>query len=127
MIEVCIKQVMATKRFTLNGSAPKNLNEISREVVLDFATKHSCLNAQQIRDIFVTACSGIKVPPHIVETETEYLARAYQKSWKRSADEITIPSGEKLYVSTQWHAKNPGDDFFNFVKIVHGMGWGKIV
>lgn len=118
---------MKLKRFTLNGSAPKTLNEISREVVLDYATKHSFLNAQQIRDIFVTACSGVKVPPHIVETEREYRARSYQKSWARSADEITIPSGEKLYVSNQWHAKNPGDDFFNFVRIVHGMGWGKIV
>lgn len=118
---------MKRKRFTLNGSDPKTLNEIAREVVSDFAQKHPILNAQQIRDIFVAACSGVKVPPHVVETEAEYRARSYQKSWARTADEITIPNGEKLYVSTQWHAGKPGDDFFNFRDIVHGMGWGKIV
>ena len=118
---------MPTKRFNLNGSTPKFLNEIADEVVLDYARKHPFLNAQQIRDIFVTVCRGVKVASHIVETEAEYLARSWEASWERSADEITIPNGEKLYVSNQWHAKRPGDDFYNFMDIVHGMGWGKIV
>ena len=114
------------KRFTLNGSAPKSLNEIADEVVLDYARKHPFLDAQQIRDIFVTVCRDVKMA-HIVETAAQYNARSYQKSWGRSADEIIIPSGEKLYVSTQWHAGTLGDDFYNFMDIVHGMGWGKIV
>lgn len=118
---------MSTKIFTLNGSAPKSLNEIADEIVLDYARKHPFLNAQQIRDIFRVVGRGVKLPPHYVETEAEYNARSHQKSWKRSADMITIPSGEKLYVSTQWHAGKPGDDFFNFRDIVHGMGWGKII
>lgn len=118
---------MKRKRFTLNGSDPKFLNEISREVVLDFARKHTFLDAQQIRDIFRTVGRGVKLPAHYVETETEYLARSSDESWERSADEIIIPSGEKLYVSTQWHAGKLGDDFYNFMDIVHGMGWGKIV
>lgn len=117
---------MSTKIFTLNGSAPKSLNEIAREVVLDFATKNPSLTAHQIRDIFVSACKGVGVA-HVVETAAQYHARSYQKSWKRSADEITIPSGDKLYVSTQWHAKKPGDDFFRFRDVVHREGWGKIV
>lgn len=116
-----------TKRFGLNGSAPKYLFEIADEVVLDYANKHPFLNAQQIRDIFVTVCRGTKVASHIVETEAEYHLRDGESSQERSSDEITIPNGEKLYVSSQWHAGKPGDDFYNFMDIVHKMGWGKIV
>lgn len=118
---------MKRKRFSLNGGSPKYLTEIAKEIVVDYARTHSFLNAQQIRDIFVTVCRGVKVPPHVVETEAEYNARSWNDSWERSAEEITIPSGEKLYVSTQWHAGKPDDDFYNFMDIVHGMGWGKIV
>ena len=115
------------KRFTLNGSAPKSLNEIADEVVFDYARKHPFLDAQQIRDIFVTVCRDVKMA-HIVETAAQYNARSYQKSWGRSADEITHPStGEKLYVANQWRAKFPGDNFFQFKDIVGKMGWGKIV
>ena len=114
------------KRFTLNGSAPKSLNEIADEVVLDYARKHPFLDAQQIRDIFVTVCRDVKMA-HIVETLAQYNARSYQKSWERSADEIIIPSGEKLSVANQWRAKSPGDNFFQFKDIVGRMGWGKIV
>ena len=115
------------KRFTLNGIGPKSLNEIAREIVLDYAKKHTILDAQQIRDIFRTVGRGVKLPAHYVETESEYLARSYESSWERSADEIIIPRGEKLYISTQWHAGKSGDDFYNFMDIVHGMGWGTIV
>lgn len=114
------------KRFTLDGSAPKSLNEIAREIVLNYATKHWMMSAQAIRDYFVTECKGVGVA-HIVETETEYRKRSWQKSWARSADEIIIPSKDKLYVSTQWHAKKPTDDFYRFMDVVHRNGWGKII
>ncbi len=114
------------KRFYLNGSGPYGLNEIADEVVLDYARKHPFLNAQQIRDIFRTVCRGVQIA-HIVETTAEYNARSYQKSWGRSADEIIIPSGEKLYVANQWRAKAPTDNFFSFMDIVGKMGWEKIV
>lgn len=113
------------KRFKLNGLGPYTLGEIARDVVLDYANKHPFLDAQQIRDIFVSVCKNVGVP-HIVETESEYHMRDYQPSQARTVKEITIPSGEKLYISTQWHAKNPGDDFFVFQDIVGKMGWGKI-
>ena len=114
------------KRFTLNGAGPKTLNEIAREVVLDYASKHPFLSAQQIRDIFVIVCKNVGAS-HIVETEAEYLLRSGQSSQKRSADEIIIHGGDKLYVTTQWRAGKPGDNFFRFMDIVHKMGWGKIV
>jgi len=115
-----------SKIFTLNGSTPKTLGEIFKEIVLDYANKHSMLDAQQIRDIFVTVCKGVKVP-HIVETEPEYHLRNGQKSQKRTVEEIVIPNGEKLYVANQWRAGKPGDNFFQLQDIVHKMGWGKIV
>ncbi len=114
------------KRFYLNGSGPYGLNEIARDVVLEYANKHPMLDAQQIRDIFVTVCKGVKIP-HIVETEAEYHMRDYQPSQERTVEVITIPSGEKLYVSNQWRAKAPTDNFFSFMDIVGKMGWGKIV
>lgn len=114
------------KRFTLNGSDPKSLNEIADEIVFEYARKHPFLDAQQIRDIFVAVCRDVKMA-HIVETAAEYNARSYQKSWGRSADKIIIPSGEELYVANQWHAKFPDDNFFQFKDIVGKMCWGKIV
>jgi hypothetical protein len=114
------------KRFTLNGSDPQTLKDIFREVVNDFAKKHPLLDAQQIRDLFVTVCKGVKVP-HIVETEPEYHLRDGQKSQKRTVEEIILPNGEKLYVTNQWRAGKPGDNFFQLKDVVHAMGWGKIV
>lgn len=114
------------KKFFLNGNGPYGLNEIARDVVLDYARKHPFLDAQQIRDIFVTVCKDVKIA-HIVETEPEYHLRDYQTSQKRTVEEIIIPDGEKLYVSNQWRAKKPTDNFFSFKDIVNAMGWGKIV
>ena len=114
------------KRFCLNGSAVKSLRDIARDVVLDYARKHPSLTAQEIRDIFVNACDGIGIS-HIVETEKEYHMRDGQKSQERTSKEIVIPTGEKLYVSTDWRAGGPRDNFLKFRDIVGKMGWGKIV
>lgn len=114
------------KRFSLNGSAPKSLNEIACEVVLDYAIANPTSSAKKIRDTFVTACKGCGAS-HIVETEPEYLMRRHQKSWKRSAQAITIPCGDKLYVTTQWRAGKPKDNFFRFKDVVDREGWGTIV
>ena len=116
---------MSKKRFTLNGSAPKFLGEIARDVVLDYSKKNPKLTAQEIRDYFVAACEDVRIE-HIVETEAEYHTRDGQKSQKRTVKEIIIPSGEKLYVETQWRAKNPKDNFFQFKDVAHRRGWGRI-
>ena len=117
---------MSKKIFTLNGSAPKSLCDIARDVVLDYAKKNPTLTAQEIRDFFVTECQAVRIE-HIVETEAEYHTRDGQKSQKRTVKEIIIPNGEKLYVETQWRAKNPKDNFFEFKDIVNRKGWGIIV
>lgn len=115
---------MATKRFSINGVGPMTLGEIANTVVSDFAKNNPTLTAQQIRDIFVSTCKvGV---PHVVETEPEYHLRDHQSSQKRSSSEVITPRGEKLYVSTQWHAKNIDDDFFRFWAIVDSNGWRKI-
>lgn len=117
---------MKPKRFYLNGVGPFGLNEIARDVVVDFANKHPMLDAQQVRDIIVIVCKNVKIP-HIVETEAEYHNRNYQSSQERTVMEITIPNGEKLYVSNQWRAGKPTDNFYTFRDIVNSIGWGKIV
>ena len=117
---------MKRKIFTLNGSKPMFLYEIARDVVQNYANKHPFLNAQQIRDIFVAVCKGIVVS-HIVETEAEYHTRDWEPSQERTSKEIIIPTGEKLYVSTDWRAGGARDNFLKFKDIVGKMGWGKIV
>ena len=117
---------MKRKIFTLNGSKPMHMSDIFREVVSDYANKHPFLDAQQIRDIFVTVCKNVGVP-HIVETESEYHRRDGDVSQEETVNEITILNGEKLYVSNQWRAGGPRDNFFKFKDLVDKMGWGKIV
>jgi Zn-dependent M32 family carboxypeptidase len=117
---------MSKKRFTLNGSVPKSLRDIARDVVFFYARKHPTMTAQEIRDFFVNACSNVRIE-HIVETEAEYHARDGQKSQKWTAKEVRTPLGEKLYVSTQWRAKRPNDNFNQFKSIVNRRRWGKIV
>lgn len=117
---------MKPKIFSLNGSAPKSLRDIARDVVLDYANKHPFLDAQQIRDIFVIVCKDIVVS-HIVETEAEYHTRDGQSTQDTTSKEIVIPNGEKLYVSTDWRCGGPRDNFLKFKDIVGKMGWGKIV
>ena len=117
---------MSSPIFTLNGSKPMFMSDIFRAVVSDYADKHPFLDAQQIRDIFVTVCKNVGVP-HIVETETEYHKRDGEESQEDTVNEISIPNGEKLYVSTQWRCGGPRDNFLKFKDIVGKMGWGKIV
>ena len=50
-----------------------------------------------------------------------------QKSQERTVNEIIIPNGEKLYVSNQWRAGGPNDNFLKFKDIVNRKGWGRIV
>ena len=114
------------KRFKLNGEGPLTLGEIARDVVLDYAKKNPKMDAEAIRDVFLKACKDVRIP-HIVETEADYHLRDGQKSQKRTVKEIIIPTGEKLYVSNQWRAKKPKDNFNQFKDVVSRMRWGKIV
>lgn len=123
-IRIARREDKGGKGFKLNG-VNKYLHEIARDVVLDFANNNTSMNAQQIRDYFVNMCKGIGIS-HIVETETEYHLRDGQSSQERSVSEITIPSGEKLFVSTQWRAKNNEDNFIKFMDLVNDNGLGII-
>ena len=102
-----------------------NLGEIAKNVVLKFASSNRTMSAQAIRDYFVNLCKGIGVA-HVVETESEYHERDGQVSQKRSASEILIPNGEKLYVTTQWRAKREDDNFIKFMDIVNKNDLGII-
>ena len=110
--------------FSLNGN-PMSLRDIAMNVVLNYANIHPSLSAQEIRDYFINLCKGIGAS-HIVETEAEYHLRDDQPSQKRSASEISIPNGEKLYVTTQWRAKNDDDNFIRFKDIVNNNELGII-
>ena len=111
--------------FRFNGGNPDTLGNIAKAVVEKYAIDHPSDSAQSIRDLFVNTCKGIGVA-HIVETESEYHLRDGQSSQKRSSQELTMPNGEKIYVSTQWRAKNDDDNFMKFIKIVKDNNWGEI-
>ena len=112
------------KGFKLNG-VNMSLRDIAMNVVLNYAQNHSSMSAKQIRDFFVNLCMGAGVS-HVVETEQEYHMRDGQQSQKRTSSEISIPSGEKLYVSTQLRAKKESDNFIKFMKIINDNGLGTI-
>lgn len=114
------------KRFCLNGGVPQSLIDIACGVVRNYAKKNPSLTAQEIRDCFVTACEDVRIE-HIVETEKEYHLRDGQKTQKQTVKEIIIPSGEKLYISTQWRVGGTRDNFLKFKDIVNRRGWGIIV
>ena len=111
-------------RFSLNG-VRMNLREIAKNVVVNYAQNNPSMSAQEIRDFFVNLCKGIGAS-HIVETDSDYHLRDNQPSQKRSVSEITIFNGEKLYVTTQWRAKNIDDNFMKFMSIVNNNGLGVI-
>ena len=94
-------------------------------VVQNYANNNPSMSAQAIRDYFINLCQGIGIS-HVVETVDEYHLRDGQPSQKRSASEITIPNGDKLYVSTQWRARNDNDNFIRFKNIVNNNGLGLI-
>ena len=111
--------------FSLDGVVGMTLGGIAKEIVARYAQTNSDKSAQEIRNIFVEQCKGIGVS-HIVETEEEYHKRDGQSSQERSASEVTIPNGEKLYVTTQWRAKKESDNFIKFIDIAGRNGWGTI-
>lgn len=115
-----------SSRFKLNGEEFNSLGEIAKNVVLNYAKNNPSLTSQNIRDYFSNLCKGIGVA-HIVETEDEYHQRDGQDSQIRTVSEITIPyKNEKLYISTQWRAKNKDDNFMKFMDIVNSNDLGKI-
>lgn len=123
--EVIIDDSKSVGNFSLDGVAGMTLGEIAKEIVNRYAQNNLGKSAQEIRNIFVEQCKGIGVS-HIVETEEEYHKRDGQASQERSASEITIPNGEKLYVTTQWRAKKDSDNFIRFIDIAGLNGWGTI-
>lgn len=110
--------------YSLNGNK-MTLGNIAMTVVQNYANNNPSMSAQAIRDYFINLCQGIGIS-HVVETEDEYHLRDGQPSQKRSASEITIPNGDKLYVSTQWRARNDNDNFIRFKNIVNNNGLGLI-
>ena len=123
--EAIIDDSKSVGNFSLDGVAGMTLGEIAKGIVTKYAENNLGKSAQEIRNIFVEQCKGIGVS-HIVETEEEYHKRDGQASQERSASEITIPNGEKLYVTTQWRAKKDSDNFIKFIDIAGRNGWGTI-
>lgn len=117
---------MAKRIYTLDGSKPKFLKEIVSEVVENYAKAHKTADANAISTYFCNTFAGIGVP-HIVETAAQYHTRNGQKSQARTVTEVTIPNGQKVYVSTQWRAGSPDDNFIKFKDIVNRLKLGKIV
>ena len=115
----------ATSVYAINGVKKNYLYEIVYQVVSDYVQAHQTMSAKEIREYFVTSCSGIGIS-HIVETEDEYHVRDGQKSQARSAKELVMPNDEKIYISTQWRAKLPTDNFMLFIETAKNNNWGVI-
>ena len=111
--------------YKFDGSGPLSLRDIAKKVVEKYVATNTGKTAQEVRDTFVNACTGIGIA-HVVETEAEYSARKGQKSAERTVSEITLPNGEHIYVSTQWRANDENSNFSKFIEVVKNNGWGVI-
>ena len=112
-------------KYKFNGE-PLPLKDIVKEVVLKFIENHPELTtAQSIKDNFVAACSGFGTT--VVKTESEYNLLADQMSPERYWQKIVLTNEEKLYVYTQWSAKNANDNFIKFIKVIEDNHWGDII
>ena len=119
------KEFNEASSYTINGVKKDYLYEIAYQVVSDYVSANQQKSAQEIRDYFVDSCRGVGIA-HIVETEAEYHTRDGQKSQTRSAKELEMPNGEKIYVSTQWRSKLPNDNFILFIETAKNNSWGTI-
>ena len=111
--------------YKLDGVGPLSLRDIAKKVVENYIAANPTKTSQEIRDEFVSACSGIGVA-HVVETANEYSARSGQKSAERTVSEVTLPNGDHVYVSTQWRANKENSNFLKFIEVVNNHGWGVI-
>ncbi len=109
-------------RFALKG-VHMSLVDIANHIVADYANANPKMSAQDIRNYFVNICDGVGAS-HIVETENEYHMRDGQISQARTVSEVTIPNGEKLYVTTQWRGNG---NFLKFMDVVNKNKLGHIV
>lgn len=113
-----------TGKYNYNGT-PTSLRDIAKGVVLDFISKNPELNtAESIRDKFEESCDGFGTK--VVKTEAEYHELDGQVSQEKNWQELVLTNGEKLYINTQWRAKNPDDNFIKFITIVQKNNWGTI-
>ena len=113
----------AKKKFTLNGT-PMYLGDIAQHVVQTYAQNHPNKNSQTIRDTFVQWCPKIT---SIVETEEEYnIRKAKNTTTEGRSSSITLSNGEVLYITKQWSAKRPTDNFFQFMQVCQNNNLGDI-
>lgn len=117
-------QDMSKVKFKYNG-VPNSLREIVKSVVLNFISSNPDLTtAASIRDKFKEACADFTTT--VVKTENEYNELDVESSKAKCWQAISLNSGEKLYIYTQWKAKNANDNFFKLMKVVENNNWGQI-
>ena len=102
-------------KFFYNG-VPMTLNKIAQEVVLQFGNSHPELTtAESVKAKFNELCGDFGT--NVIKTEGEYQELEKQDSQKRSWQGVDLDNGIKLYVNTQWRAKNPNDNFMQFISV----------
>ena len=117
-------QDMSKVKFKYNG-VPNSLREIVKSVVLNFISSNPDLTtAASIRDKFKEACADFTTT--VIKTENEYNELDVESSKAKCWQAISLNSGEKLYIYTQWKAKNANDNFFKLMKVVENNNWGQI-
>ena len=113
-----------TGKYNFKG-VPTSLRDIAKGVVLDFISNNPDLTtAESIRDKFEQSCAGFGTK--VIKTESEYHELDGQISQAKNWQEIILTNGEKLYINTQWRAKNPDDNFIKFIKVIENNNWGTI-
>lgn len=101
------------------------LTNIVKEVVLQFGNSHPELTAaESVIAQFNEMCGSFGTT--VIKTESEYHELDGQASQKQNWKDVVLCNGIKLYVNTQWRAKNPEDNFMQFISVVKSNNWGEI-
>ena len=111
--------------FSLNGQA-LSMREIVREIVKGFINDHRGDTSTGIKEGISKRCMDHGLTSDVVITELDYRAKQHQSSISAVYKPTDLLNGEKVYVYTQWRAKEPNDNFYKFIKVVHANGWGII-
>lgn len=114
-------------RFSVNNKEV-GMKDVPSKVIEEYAIHNPEKTAKDIRDYFVDTCKSLGLNYQIVETEEENKQRKSDNPNTSPGGEITIPNGEKIFITKQWKSKQERIDLYKkFIEIANQNSWANIV
>lgn len=120
-------KLMNEPHFSVNGIEVL-MKDIPSKIIEEYANHNPEKSAEEIRDYFVELCKNIDLNFQIVETEAENKQRKLDNPNGSSGKEITIPNGEKIFITRQWKNGQERIELYKkFIEIAKQNSWASIV